>query len=394
VPPVRSIDVAERRRRIVVRHAIGPSSRVGTATDAARAVVVLHATDPTSVFLAARARMREPTVEGIERELYDDRSLLRMLGMRRTMFTVPIELVPIVSAAASRGVAATERKRLLGRLETAAIGTGGERWLDELLDETVAALAARGEAVSTELSADVPGLRHQVRIAEGKAYAANQAISVWVLTLLSAEGRIVRARPRGTMVSSQYRWTTTERWLGGRIQPIPTDDARADLVRRWLERFGPGTIADLRWWGGWTAGAVKAALARLDLEDVDLDGASGLVLAGDRGRTPDPGRSVALLPALDPTTMGWQARAWYLGEHRPRLFDTNGNAGPTIWIDGSVVGGWAQRRDGEIATRLLEDVGREATAMAGAEAERLRAWLGDVRFTPRFRTPLERELVD
>ena len=57
---------------------------------------------------------------------------------------------------------------------------------------------------------------------------------------------------------------------------------------------------------------------------------------------------VALLPALDPTTMGWQGRGWYLGPHGPRLFDRSGNAGPTVWVDGHIVGGWAQRPDGEV----------------------------------------------
>jgi len=42
--------------------------------------------------------------------------------------------------------------------------------------------------------------------------------------------------------------------------------------------------------------------------------------------------------------------------------------------------------------RLLEDAGAEAVAAVEAEAERLAGWLGAVRVTPRFRTPLEREL--
>ena len=108
---------------------------------------------------------------------------------------------------------------------------------------------------------------------------------------------------------------------------------------------------------------------------------------------PAPEPWAALLPALDPTTMGWAGRDFYLGPHRGALFDRNGNAGPTIWWDGRVVGGWAQRRTGEVVLRLLEDPGAEATAAIEAEAARLTDWLGPVKVTPRFRTPLERELV-
>jgi len=91
--------------------------------------------------------------------------------------------------------------------------------------------------------------------------------------------------------------------------------------------------------------------------------------------------------------MGWTQREWFLGDHSSALFDRSGNAGPTVWWDGRIVGGWAQRKDGEIAFRLLEDVGADALRAVEAQAERLATWLGKVRVTPRFRTPLERELV-
>ncbi len=95
----------------------------------------------------------------------------------------------------------------------------------------------------------------------------------------------------------------------------------------------------------------------------------------------------------DATVMGWQQRDWYLDGHGKALFDTNGNAGPTVWRDGRVVGGWAQRKSGNVVFRLLDDIGREGADAVAGEAERLTAWLGDVRVTPRFPTPLQRELV-
>ena len=108
---------------------------------------------------------------------------------------------------------------------------------------------------------------------------------------------------------------------------------------------------------------------------------------------PAPEPWVALLPALDPTPMGWAQRDWYLGPHRPILFDRNGNVGPTVWVDGRIVGGWAQRGSGEVVHRLLEDVGREAADRVAAAAAELSGWIGPVRVTPRFRTPLEQELT-
>jgi hypothetical protein len=218
-------------------------------------------------------------------------------------------------------------------------------------------------------------------------------VSTRILFLLAAEGRIVRARPRGSWISSQYRWAPIGSWLRGAVAEWPAAAARVELVRGWLAAFGPGTVADLRWWTGWTAGEVRSALAQLDTAEVDLDGGSGLVLAGDLEPVQVGEPWVALLPALDPTVMGWAGREWFLGPHGPALFDRSGNVGPTVWWDGRIVGGWAQRRDGEIVFRLLEDVGAAAVAAVEAAAGRLASWLGEVRVTPRFRTPLERELI-
>jgi hypothetical protein len=177
------------------------------------------------------------------------------------------------------------------------------------------------------------------------------------------------------------------------VPDLPVAEARADLVRRWLRAFGPGTAADLRWWTGWTARDVSQALAAVRPVEVELEGGGvGLVLADDVEPAAASAPWVALLPGLDTTVMGWFQRDWYLGPHGPALFDRSGNPGPTVWADGRIVGGWTQRTDGEVVFRLLEDVGAETARAVEAAAARLGEWIGGVRVTPRFRTPLEREL--
>lgn len=387
----RRITAAERRARVGVRHRL--AKRDGTAAAVSRALVALHGTDPASVFLAAAARMRSPDVTAIEREMYDDRALVRMLGMRRTVFTVPAELAPIVQAACTNDIARRERRRTLRFLDEA--GVGDAAWLREVEDATIAALRARGEAFTAELSADEPRLRERLVLAEGKKYEARPAIANRVLLGLAAEGRIVRGRPRGSWTSSQFRWSPMESWLPDGIPEVPAEIARAELVRRWLAAYGPGTLADLTWWTGLSLTHIRNALALIETEEVDLDGVPGVILAGDAEPAPAPGPWVALLPALDPTVMGWKERAWYLGQYGPRLFDRNGNAGPTIWCDGRVVGGWTQREDGEVVHRLFEDIGTEAATAVAAEAGRLTGWLRPARIAPRARarSPLERELI-
>jgi hypothetical protein len=213
-----------------------------------------------------------------------------------------------------------------------------------------------------------------------------------VLFLLAAEGRIARGRPRGSWISSQYRWAPMEAWLPDRGPDPTVEAARTELARRWLRAFGPATLADLKWWTGLTMGEVKRAITPLGTVEVEIDGGTGMVLPDDLEPVPAAEPWAALLPALDPTVMGWQERGWYLGEHRAALFDRSGNAGPSVWWEGRIVGAWAQRPDGEIAIRLLEDVGADAERAIECEARRLAAWLGPVKVAARFRTPAELEL--
>lgn len=380
----------ERRARLGVRHLLAAGTQASSLADAAAALVVLHATDPATVFLEAWARMADPSPESIERELYDEPTVLRMLAMRRTLFLVPLPDVPMVHAAGSRDVADRERPRTLKILADGGAVPYPADHFAELEEIALAAIRERGEVSTTELRDLDPRLAERVTIARGKSYQGTMAVISRVVHHLALDGRIGRGRPRGTWVSGQFRWSPIERWFPSGIPPLPIPEARAELVRRWLRAFGPGTRDDIRWWTGWTVGLTRAALEAVGAVEVSLDGgAVGYALPDDLEPTGAVAPWVALLPALDATTMGWTRRDWYLGPHRPRLFDTNGNAGPTIWVDGRVVGGWAQRPSGEVVPRLLEDVGTETARQVEKEAARLEAWIGPARVTGSFPTPLE-----
>src|SRR2546421_12406292 len=101
---MKHISDAERRARLVTRHHLAPSAKATDVVALAERLVGMHATDPGTVFLAAAARLKKPTVEAVERALYEDRTLVRTLCMRRTLFGVPVGLVPLVQAARTGGL--------------------------------------------------------------------------------------------------------------------------------------------------------------------------------------------------------------------------------------------------------------------------------------------------
>ncbi|MQY14281.1 hypothetical protein SRB5_44440 [Streptomyces sp. RB5] len=385
---MRRIANTERRARLATRHALTGGAKVTTPEDVATALVALHATDPATVYLSAALRMQTPSLTAVSDALYENPpQLVKLLAMRRTLFAVSHTLAPQIDAAAAREIAAKERKALLKHLTT--WNNKDETWLAEAEEAVLAVLKERGEATGQEISAANPLLKTKITVFPGTKQETETGVASRVIRVLAADGRIRRGRPKGSWTSSQFRWAPGEAY-----PELPEADARADIAAHWLTAYGPGTEADFTWWTGWTRTAARKALAAAGAAEVTLeDGRPAYVAPDDVSRETPPDQPwAALLPALDPTPMGWKEREWFLPAGDVGLYDRSGNIGPTVWWNGRIVGGWAQRPDGEVVWRLLES-SAELTAAVEAEATRLADLIGEARATPRFRTPLERELT-
>jgi hypothetical protein len=377
---VRHIPDSERRSRLARRHALAPTHRVADAEAATRAMTVLHSTEPATVYLSVWARVDGVTVADVGRALYDDRSIVKQLAMRRTLFVFPRDLLPAAWGSASARVATTIGTRLAKEVEAGGIADDGAAWLDEARAAVLEALRGRGAMTAQAIRECVPLLESRLDLAPGKAYAANVSVAPRVLTQLAVEGELVRGANAGHWRMSKPAWTLMSDWLGDVPPAMKADEGYAEIVGRWLRTFGPGTEADLVWWLGGTKAAVRAALASVSAVEVSLDGGgTGWVLPDDEDPVDDVEPWAALLPVLDPTVMGWKERDFYLGAHGPHLFDTNGNAGTTAWWDGRIVGCWVQDDEGVVEVRPLEKLPTAARTALDAEAARLTAWLDGVR---------------
>src|SRR5690606_29609403 len=115
---VLSFSPEQRRRRLQHRHGLSPGNRPTTPAATADRLVALHATDPATVYLSVLARSPSSNRDRIATALHDERSLVRLMAMRRTLFVVATDLAPVVQHAASDDVAARLRRRLLKDLRT------------------------------------------------------------------------------------------------------------------------------------------------------------------------------------------------------------------------------------------------------------------------------------
>lgn len=160
------------------------------------------------------------------------------------------------------------------------------------------------------------------------------------------------------------------------------------MVARWLGAFGPGTVADLTWWLGSSVAGVRRAFADVGAIEVDLDGEVGY----GRHRRHRSGRAMGgcSRPSTRPPWAGRVAT----GTSAPTRIScsTPTNAGPTVWWDGRVVGGWRQHETGDVEPQLLEDIGADGRAAIEKEAVGLTRWFAGTRVLPRFPSPLSKTM--
>ncbi|MEZ5129561.1 MAG: crosslink repair DNA glycosylase YcaQ family protein [Micropruina glycogenica] len=270
-----------RRARLARRHALHPGHRLTSVVDVARALVGLHATEPSSVHLAVAARMPSATVSTVEDALYEQRSVVKQLAMRRTLFAFPREVLPAVWGSVSARVADAERGKLARDLEHHDVADEGAAWIDRGRDAVLVGLAG-GYALSAKRLRELPAI-------DGRSSPAVEgARSGGWATCRSRHGcspcwgrtRIVRGATRA-LATSRPAWTL--------MDGLARRGTRRPARRSGLRRVGAALAVRLRprhrgrpgGWLGSTKAAVRAALRAVEAVPVTSTRATGYVLPGD-----------------------------------------------------------------------------------------------------------------
>lgn len=388
----RKIGNDQRRALLGTRHRLATPQHIDDPAAITNDLVALHSSDPATVFLSVMARMRAPTIEAVQRALYADRTIVRHHAMRRTLWVMAPHTAALAHAAATAKIARNERKKTLEALQRAPQVRNAAAWLDSATAEVVALVESSAPVTTRAIGQQLPHLVIPLEFGSAKASATVNAHTK-VLQGAGFDALLVRGQPQSWR-SSAYPWTTTKAWLGRSLTGREDRPAAAELLDQWLRRFGPATETDMKWWFGWTATLTRAALADSDAEPVEVETGPAWVATGDALTAHDAGPWVRLLPGLDPSVMGWKERDWYLNpELVPRLFDRFGNAGPTIWASGRVVGGWIQDEAGRILIDLAETLDTTHRALLDEAVGEMEAILGDTVVRPRFPSRSQKALL-
>ena len=373
---------AHRRRRTPARLGVAPRprrSRAPTPLAAARAMTCLHATEPATRPPRRLRPGRRATVADVDRALYDDRSLVKQLAMRRTVFAFPRELLPGgVGERRRAGRRPAAAARLAKEVETSGHRRRRAAWLDEPAPRCSPLLADDGPLTAAEICAS--GARRSTRgSTRGKALRRERRDRRRACSSRSRRRR--RSSAARTTAAGRSPVRAGPRWPTGWASeptPLPEAEGYAELVGRWLRSFGPGTEADLVWWLGATKAAVRAAAAPTSAPSRCRSTAAAPAGCCRTTSTPDAdaGPWAALLPGARPDDDGLEG-ARLLPRRRTRQAlrpQRQRRHHRLVGRPGRRLLGPGRRRRSSWSV-LLEDVAPKARAALDAEAERLTAWL-------------------
>ncbi len=307
-------------------------------------------------YLSLVARLGRFERADLDRALYETRELVRVRAMRASLYMVPRQILPVVVAAtrdlAVRGFVATLRG-VLGPAEV-------DRWASRIED-----VLDGGDLAAADIR---------------RALAPRGAVAdhlKYLIALMAAEGRIVRARVQGSWRSNRFTYSRWEDWLGEPLRAIDGEQARVRLARWYLDGYGPATVDDFRWWSGLTAAAARAAMRSADPDDVPT--AQGPMLAVGEPRRDPPAAGVRLLPVWDTALIGHVDRARVVAQDRhAHVYDRHGNATSVVLVDGAAAGLWQLDGLDSLAVRVapFDEFDAPTWLAIGDEAERIAGALG------------------
>jgi hypothetical protein len=300
------------------------------------------------------------------------------------------DLLPAALSAPSARVARQEFGKLVKDVQSGGISDDGTAWLGAARQAVLQKLAGKREFSAKDLREGLSELSGQVSWYEHKPYGNVQHIAPRVLTWMGATGDLVRGHNGSHWRVSRTLWARMDDWLDESVARLEAREGYAQLVERYLRAFGPVTETDLVWWFGATKGAMHQALADLKAVKVRLERAQfGWVLPDDVDPEPPVGRWAAVLPALDPTALGWKERDFYLApDFYSAIFDWSGNCGTTAWWNGQIVGAYVQGDAGRVELVLGRDPGRAGRAALHAEAQRVEEWLDGEKVNALYKSPI------
>ena len=345
------------RTRRLARSAL--TRRSSSLVDVARQVGGVHAQVQASAELQLAARVDGITQEDVRDALWRNRTLVKAWTLRGTLHLHPADELALWFAA---------NRAVPGEPQTLPA------WPDPngvVHPPVSVAERAKLQAATWEALGGEPLLREQVADEvvrrAGKKHGGRLRSGFAFFLTETCQGP-----PQGNKITL----VRPDRWIEG-WRDVDEHEALAEILRRFLYAYGPSRPQEFRAWFG-----AEVPFDLVHVEEVDVEGRSAYVLAGDTD-FPNAEKSVRLLPEYDVYVMGFREREQLVPERVRAQVAAHGRGryeGPAgvrfLMVDGVAAGLWERKKrakEVEIAVSPATRFNRQALS---AEVARFATFLG------------------
>jgi hypothetical protein len=336
-PPLANIPVAtaEQCRWFRFRRS-GLAEPFSTPEATAHALVGIQAQILPAAALALWNRTPNLSYGDFDTLLYNTRSLVKLWGQRHTLHVYASPDWPLMHGARELNRTWWERQ--------AAQENEHHHKHRQLIEDVAEMLRKRPTMGRSDLRSSNLEIQDELLSAWGGIFA-----DLVRLGYACHAGRI----------GSEGHFAHREQWLPGlRWEPPDPVDANVTILHRYLQHYGPSTLADFAYWRGVSIGEARPWLQRLanDIQEAEIDGKRQLLLREDIEELLSPvpdgeGWPVRMLYRFDPLLLAHKDKAWVVpSDHYKQVWRPAGHIEGVVLDQGTAVATWRYDRTGQALT--------------------------------------------
>ncbi|MFX0021603.1 MAG: winged helix DNA-binding domain-containing protein [Candidatus Hermodarchaeota archaeon] len=344
---------------VLQKQHLTPNSKIDDIIQITKDICGLHSTELSTSYLSLLERTNNFKKEDLEKELYENKTLGRIRGMRRTLFIQTKEMIPIVHAATYKLSEKNFKKYMeFHKVSLSEYQNISNQILNLLNGRELSATEIRKELDST---LNIPA----------------------IIQLMCNYGLLIRGKPIKDWKDRRNKYAKFASYFPNMELAIENETkALQILVEKYIRRYGPATENDLSWWTGLTKSEIRKRLSVIEPELIkikisSIQGICTIFKSDLEGLTNHKafGKPIlSLLPKLDPYPMGYKERERYINsENYNQMFDRSGNATSTIFLDGVAIGVWdvEEKPEPTIKYHLFHTIEKDLIAELHSKATKI-----------------------
>ncbi len=321
-----SLSLKAVNRYILSKQHLSEDSKIDDIIQITKDIGGLHATSVTTPYLSLLARTNSFAKENLREELYLKKSLAKVTFVRKTMFILPKNLLPVAFTAVQRNAKIlTDQHLKYLKLTQMEYKSAAKRILNILKNRGLTL-----KELKTEIDT-IPTLMYIVR-------------------MMCFQGLLIKGAPKSGWKSSLHTYYPFgEYYPDLDMTTLDEKEAQLFVIKEYITNFGPVTESDITWWTGFPKSRVRELLKEIQdkLSTLNISGLEGqfFVLSSQantiKALQTQNLKTLNILPCLDPYLMGYKNRDRYVDQNiYSHVYDLSGNATTTILHEGKVIGIW------------------------------------------------------